>query len=94
MFLNLQVCYSGSEPTFPGSGNTLDLILTSEHDRIGSVAVEPPPPMPARDHGPIIFDYIFSGKEAETGSRQEKFSWHRGNYNRLNDELCDIDWDF
>ena len=33
-----------SECTFPRSGNVLDLILTSEQDRIGTVQVKPPPP--------------------------------------------------
>ena len=83
-----------AEPTFPRSGNTLDLILTSENDRIGNVFVEPP--MPACDHCPVIFDYVFSGKELELESRvmQHKLSWHKGNYKRLNEELREIDWEF
>ena len=81
-----------TEPTYPRSGNTLDLILTSENDRIGKVAIEPP--MPACDHCPVIFDYIFSGISSEPGSRQDKFSWHRGNYSKLIEEFSDIDWDY
>ena len=32
------------EPTYPSSGNILDLVLTSEDDRMGLVQVLPPPP--------------------------------------------------
>ena len=81
-----------SEPTFPRSGNTLDLVLTSEWDRIGSVIVQPP--LPACDHVPVVFDYIFSGESSVAKAVQEKFSWHKGNYRRLKEDLGLVDWNF
>ncbi len=39
-------------PTFVPSGNILDLILTSEHDKIG--ATEVLPPFPGCGHCPIL----------------------------------------
>ena len=44
MFDTLGLTQWISECTFPRSGNVLDLILTTEHDRIGTVDVQPPPP--------------------------------------------------
>ena len=44
-------------PTFILSGNTLDLILTSEHDRVGDVF--PAPPLPGCNHTAVIFDYLY-----------------------------------
>ena len=81
-----------SEPTFPRSGSMLDLVLTSEQDRIGSVTVQPP--MPACDHCPVIFDYIFSGKGSEVETVQDKLAWHKGNYRRLKEDLELVDWNF
>ena len=40
-----------SAPTYPRSGSTLDLILTTEDDRIGSAMTLPP--LPGCDHCPI-----------------------------------------
>ena len=45
-------------PTFTTSDNTLDLVLTSEHDRVGDVLGLPP--LPGCKHVPIIWDYVFS----------------------------------
>ena len=81
------------EPTFSRSGDILDIVLTTEHDRIGNVVVDYP--MPACDHCPVVFDYVFG--ECKTGDSlagPEKLAWHRGNYARLNEELQIIDWDF
>ena len=43
--------------TFARSGNTLDLLLSTEPDRVGDISVEPP--FPGSDHCPIVYDYIF-----------------------------------
>ena len=48
-----------SEPTFSNSGNTLDLLLTTEKDRVGKVDIVEP--LPACDHCPVLFDYVFEG---------------------------------
>ena len=85
-----------SEPTFPRSGNTLDLVLTSEEDRIGSVQVMPP--LAGCDHSPVLFDYVFQTdscnldeEHSHVGDQQR--AWHRGKYTVIRHHLADIDWD-
>ena len=46
-----------TQTTFPRSGNTLDLILTSESDRIGRLEVSAP--LPGCDHCPTSCEYVF-----------------------------------
>ena len=93
VFVSLGLSQWVSEPTFPSSGNTLDLLLTTETDRIGNVSVFEP--LPACDHCPILFDYVFEG-EATTYMSQNhcNFAWHRGNYSKLNEILSEVDWNF
>lgn len=80
------------EPTFPRSGNVLDLILSTESDRIGSVDVCPPPP--GCDHCSIHCDYLFDTEiQAQTQSLSN-LVWHRGNYGSISERLREIDWDF
>ena len=82
-----------SVPTYPSSGNTLDLVLTTEPDCIGSATVESP--LPACDHCPIVFEYVLS---TDTLPRDEHSSfgrlWHKGNFKKLNKLLLDVDWDY
>ena len=47
-----------SVPTYPSSGNALDLVLTTEPDCIASVSVEAP--LPVCDHCPVIFVYVYT----------------------------------
>ena len=82
------------EPTFPRSGNILDLILTSEPDRIGTTEVLPP--LPGCDHCSTDFRYIFSGDQSLAPSQPTmtpSLSWHRGNYRAIANHLSAIDWD-
>ena len=46
--------------TYPRSGNILDLVLTSESDRIGRINVLPP--LPGCDHSPTMFEYAFDSE--------------------------------
>ena len=78
------------EPTFPRSGNILDLILTSESDRIGRVEVLCP--LPGCDHCPTTLEYIFSGQLQASRSLQHKRAWHKGDYKALCKELSEVDW--
>ena len=79
------------ESTFPRSGNILDLILTTETDRISEVAVNPPPP--GCDHCSVHCQYTFD-KELYLSTRSVKYhSWFKGQYNVINDILSDFDWD-
>ena len=71
---------------------TLDLILTSENDRVGDVEVLPN--FPNCGHCPLILHYYFENCVKASSTRQVKFSWHRGKYNKINSSLLDVDWDF
>ena len=81
-----------SECTFPRSGNVLDLILTSEQDRIGTVQVQPPPP--GCDHCSIHCEYLFDVEVQQSSQQRLQILWHHGHYGHINNILSDIDWDF
>lgn len=85
------------EPTFIRSGNTLDLVLTSESDRV--ISLETHPPFPHCGHTLVKFDYLFQEDVHVEGicseSRQGiQLDWHRGNYSQIRSALRAIDWDF
>ena len=85
------------EPTFIHSNNILDLILTTEKDRVGSVELAPP--FPKCGHTPVICHYIFqSDQELNFGDNIRpvcnKLLWYKGNYDSLNEEFYNIDWHF
>ena len=80
------------EPTYPRSGNVLDLILTSESDRIGAVDVLPP--LPGCDHCPITCHYIFGFSTSFNQPFSHRKLWHKGNYKQISSCLAEIDWDF
>lgn len=58
MFDSLGLHQRISVPTYPTSGNILDLVLTTEPDCIASISVEAP--LPGCDHCPVVLDYIVS----------------------------------
>ena len=80
-----------TDPTFPRSGNILDLILTSEADRVGQVHVLDP--LPGGDHCPTMFEYIFSGHSHVSDPQNNRRAWHRGNFEAIGRRLSEIDWD-
>ena len=80
------------EPTCLWSGNALDLILTSEIDRVCQVQVLDP--LPGGDQFPNMFECIFSGQSHFSNISQEPHrAWHRGNYELRSKRLLEIDWD-
>lgn len=79
-------------PTFPRSSNMLDLLLTTDPDRIGAVSVEAPPP--GCDHCSIHCDYIFDTDVHVRAQASQRYAWHRGNYPIINRLLQNIDWDY
>ena len=92
MFSTLGLTQWISECTFPRSGNVLDLILTSEHDRISTVYVQPPPP--GSDHCSVHCEYVFDMEVELLSHHVQRLLWHRGQYGRMNSVLDDTDWDF
>ena len=83
-----------TEPTYPRSGNTLDLIFTTESDCMGKVDIKQP--LPACDHCPVVFEYIVDeALPCETRCQNSRqLAWHQGNYVRLRKKLSFVDWDF
>ena len=92
VFTTLGLTQWVTEPTFPRSGNILDLVLSTEDDRVGSVQVMPP--LPGCDHCPVLCNYIFdfysSSSEVIPGQSRR---WHKGKYDHILQNLCAIDWD-
>ena len=94
-FTSLGLTQWVKEPTYPRSGNILDLILTSEPDRIGAARVLAP--LPGCDHSPTDFQYIFASDQPPAlhqPAMRPLRSWHRGNYKAISDSISAIDWDF
>ena len=79
------------EPTFYPSGNILDLILTTDDDRVGDVYVLPP--LPRCGHSPILCSYVFQGTSPPERDLSYRL-WHKGNYTSITRHLSLIDWDF
>ena len=79
--------------TFLHSGNILNLVLSSESDRIGEVEVLPN--FLNCGHSPLVFQHYFhDGVNPHMLPYQPKYSWHRGDYRQINFLLCEIDWEF
>ena len=94
MFVSLGLSQWVYEATYPRSGNILDLVLTSESDRIGLVKVLPP--LPGCDHSPILFEYAFvadSSHETASSLHHTHRNWHKGNFGSIANCLASTDWD-
>ena len=91
MFSTLGLTQWISEGTFPRSGNVLDLILTSEQDRISTAQVQPPPP--GCDHCSTHCEYVFDIDVQVDSQQHRRLQWHRGQFSTINDILSNIDWD-
>ena len=91
-FLSLGLTQWISEPTYPQSGNVLDLILTTDTDRIGAVKVLAP--IPGCDHCPTLCEYLFNRNPlSETSMGEPRRRWHHGKYEKISKRLSEIDWD-
>ena len=81
------------EPTFVDSGNILDLVLTSEEDRV--VELELFAPFPRCHHVVVVVDYCFQFDAVPAdANRKIRRCWHRGKYGRIDERLRDFDWEF
>ena len=81
------------EATYPRSGNILDLVFTSEPDRLGLLEVRPP--LPGCDHSPTKFEYAFhSNGPHDPYLNQDPVHklWHRANYDVIRKRLDSVDW--
>lgn len=92
VFTSLGLTQWIGEPTYPRSGNILDLVLTSETDRVGEVKVLDP--LPGSDHCPTMFAYVFAGQQSVSHNiKRIQRAWHKGNYGAISGRLAEIDWD-
>ena len=91
VFVSLGLTQWVSEPTYPRSGSILDLVLSTEDDRVGSVVILPP--LPGCDHCPTVCDYVFDYAHLSCQSESQTRKWNRGKYDRISRELNTIDWD-
>ena len=78
------------EGTFFPSGNTLDLVLSSEEGRI--LDVECGTPFPGCHHCPVVarMVYQFAVPEVE---KTDAWSWSKGDYDSFSDALFEVDWE-
>ena len=83
-----------SQPTYPRSGNVLDLVLTSESDRISQLEIFPP--IPGCDHCPTCCDYVFYNMQSNRAFEElqpHRRAWSHGHYVQMCQELSSVDWD-
>jgi len=78
--------------TFFPSGNILDLVLTTEEDRVGEVYHAPP--LPGCHHCPVVCTVVFTfdGDHVRPISA-EKLSWARADFESISEELLGVCWE-
>ena len=94
MFDSLGLTQWVTQPTYPRSGNILDLVLTTEPDRIGRIDISAP--LPRCDHCPTSCVYVFHEVTANItpeSPKPHKRAWNRGHYSRMRKTLQSVDWD-
>ena len=79
------------DSTFYPSGNILDLILCSDADRFFDV--ECVSPLPNCHHCPVVGKMIYQVDEIDRTGAVERYSWSKGDYNALINELFDVQWE-
>ena len=77
-------------PTYLYSDNVLDLVLTSEGDRLGDLIVHPS--LPGCDHCPLSFSYFFLDPVVLSSCVGTRRAWFRGNYMEIERYLAETDW--
>ena len=93
VFITLGLTQWVSEPTFPRSSNILDLVLSTEADRMGSIQVLPP--LPGCDHCPVVCNYVFDLHFLPPQSVPDQCrKWHKGKYKLVLRALENVDWQF
>lgn len=93
-FLSLGLAHWVHSSTVYSSTNTLDLILTIEHDQICTLDVSIR--FPNCGHCPITFDYYFQLESPQISNvnPMSKFAWFKGKFNKFEQHIHDIDWHF
>ena len=89
-FCSVGLCQWVREGTFMPSGNVLDLVLTSETDRVGELYLLPP--FPRCHHCPVVFEYFMQLESPEEENAELRRMWFKGNYERVSLRLEEVDW--
>ena len=93
LFSTLGLYQHVRDQTFLTSGNILDLVLTSDPDRLFGIKTFPP--FPHCGHCLVSFNYLFQNTYANPNKNPFKqLNWPRGDYHHLNIALNTYDWDF
>ena len=92
MFLSLGLTQWVAETTFVPSGSIIDLMLTSEEDRVGTVRLLPP--FPQCGHCAVVAEYVFNLNQVRESHATPRRSWHRGRYNDIACAVNNVDWGF
>ena len=77
--------------TFFPSGNILDLILTSDQDRVGEVFSCPP--LPGCHHCPVICNLVFQFRSDDVNVQSRKLAWSKADFTKISAYLVEVDWD-
>ena len=80
------------EPTFIISGNVLDLVFTTDPERIGDVSVLAP--FPRCGHTPVVFSYVSELHLTRQVRADRSILWYKGAYGTISDSLSHWDWEF
>ncbi len=80
------------EPTFISFGNILDLILTTDPDRIQQVSTFPP--FPHCGHVLVKASYLFQDSLLSDKVNKTSLDWARGNFGAIRNALRLFDWEY
>ena len=89
LFLEVGLTQLINELTFTTSNNILDLILVSNTEIVGDVAILPS--LPKCQHRPVVVDLYIEVNNDSNGTNVRL--WNRGKYAGLNEELKRFDWE-
>ena len=81
-------------PTFFPSGNIIDLVLTTDDDRIGEVYSVAP--LPGCHHCPVVCSLVFMlhiDDDENMDQQVEKYSWIRADFPNISYDIAAVDWE-
>ena len=79
-------------PTFFPSGNILDLILTTDSDRVGDVYGTSP--LPGCHHCPVVCSLVYMFNTDDVPDRlADSRSWSRANFSNISEDIASINWE-
>ena len=92
-FVSLGLVQHISDPTFIPSGNTLDLVFTTQTDHLSSVELLAP--LPGCGHVPITFSLAISsqaGNPSRPPVTPSCRDWFKGDYVSISSVMHEVDW--